>query len=91
MQTTTVKEAAKNFEALLQQVREGQEVLIEENGELVAKLSPLSNHCKTFGENKQVTEKLRQSIQEGINSGPSIDAELVFSRLRGKYIKMTEE
>ncbi len=30
-------------------------------------------------------EELRRLVQEGIDSGPSIDAELVFSRLRAKY------
>lgn len=30
-------------------------------------------------------DELRCLVQEGINSGPSIDAELVFSSLRAKY------
>lgn len=30
-------------------------------------------------------KELRRLVQEGINSGFSIDAELVFSRLRAKY------
>lgn len=30
-------------------------------------------------------DELRHLLQEGIESGPSIDAELVFSRLRSKY------
>lgn len=30
-------------------------------------------------------DELRRLAQEGIDSGPSIDAELVFSRLRSKY------
>ncbi|NEU71716.1 type II toxin-antitoxin system ParD family antitoxin [Hassallia byssoidea VB512170] len=32
--------------------------------------------------------ELRQLVHEGISSGPSIDAELVFSRLRAKYAAM---
>ena len=30
-------------------------------------------------------EDLRRLVQEGIDSGPSIDAETVFARLRAKY------
>jgi antitoxin ParD1/3/4 len=30
-------------------------------------------------------EELRRLVQEGIDSGPSIDAETVFARLRAKY------
>ena len=30
-------------------------------------------------------EDLRRLIQEGIDSGPSVDAETVFARLRAKY------
>ena len=30
-------------------------------------------------------DELRRLVQEGIESGPSVDAELVFSRLRQKY------
>lgn len=30
-------------------------------------------------------DELRRLVQDGIDSGPSIDAELVFSRLRKKY------
>ncbi len=30
-------------------------------------------------------EELRRLVQEGVDSGPGIDAELVFSRLRAKY------
>lgn len=30
-------------------------------------------------------DELRRLVQEGAESGPSIDAELVFSRLRAKY------
>ncbi|MBI1388958.1 MAG: type II toxin-antitoxin system ParD family antitoxin [bacterium] len=30
-------------------------------------------------------DELRKLIQDGINSGPSVDAEHVFSRLREKY------
>ena len=33
-------------------------------------------------------DELRRLVQEGIDSGPSIDAELVFSRLRAKYAAM---
>ena len=29
--------------------------------------------------------ELKRLIEEGANSGPSIDAEIVFSRLRAKY------
>mgnify|MGYP001336797024 CR=1 FL=1 len=34
-------------------------------------------------------DELRHLLQEGIESGPSIDAELVFSRLRSKYKDMS--
>ena len=34
--------------------------------------------------------ELRRLVQEGIESGPSIDAELVFSRLRSKYKDMSD-
>jgi antitoxin ParD1/3/4 len=30
-------------------------------------------------------DELRQLVKEGIDSGPSIDAEMVFSKLRSKY------
>lgn len=30
-------------------------------------------------------EELRRLVKEGVESGPGIDAELVFSRLRAKY------
>ncbi len=30
-------------------------------------------------------DELRRLVNEGISSGPSVDAELVFSRLRAKY------
>ena len=30
-------------------------------------------------------EELRRLVNEGVESGPSVDAELVFSRLRAKY------
>ena len=30
-------------------------------------------------------EEFRRLIEEGMNSGPSIDAEIVFARLRAKY------
>jgi len=33
-------------------------------------------------------DELRRIVQEGIDSGPGIDAELVFSRLRAKYAAM---
>ncbi len=35
-------------------------------------------------------EELRRLVQEGIDSGPSIDAALVFSRLRAKYRDVTD-
>ncbi|HEX5321280.1 MAG TPA: type II toxin-antitoxin system ParD family antitoxin, partial [Stellaceae bacterium] len=35
-------------------------------------------------------EELRQLIREGDESGPGIDAELVFARLRAKYAAMAE-
>ncbi len=31
-------------------------------------------------------KRLRRLVQEGIASGPSIDAEIVFVRLRAKYV-----
>ncbi|MBR8835102.1 MAG: type II toxin-antitoxin system ParD family antitoxin [Stigonema ocellatum SAG 48.90 = DSM 106950] len=36
-------------------------------------------------------DELRRLVQEGISSGPSIDAELVFSRLRAKYAAMPNQ
>ena len=35
-------------------------------------------------------DELRRLVQEGISSGPSVDAELVFSRLRAKYAAMSD-
>ena len=32
-------------------------------------------------------DALRQLVQEGIESGPSVDANVVFARLRAKYAK----
>lgn len=34
--------------------------------------------------------ELQRLFQEGIDSGPSEDAEFVFSRLRAKYVAMAE-
>jgi antitoxin ParD1/3/4 len=34
-------------------------------------------------------EDLRRLVQEGIDSGPSVDAETVFARLRSKYAPKT--
>jgi len=43
----------------------------------------------TGGERQEVetmdVEELRRLIKEGVESGPGIDAELIFSRLRAKY------
>lgn len=36
-------------------------------------------------------DELRRLVQEGIDSGPRIDGELVFSRLRNKYGEMAKE
>jgi antitoxin ParD1/3/4 len=36
-------------------------------------------------------EELRRLIQEGVESGPGIEADLVFARLLAKYGAMTEE
>jgi antitoxin ParD1/3/4 len=36
-------------------------------------------------------DEMRRLIQEGAESGPGIDAELVFARLRAKYTAMVEE
>lgn len=33
-------------------------------------------------------DELRRLVQEGIESGPSIDADILFSRLRAKYAAM---
>jgi antitoxin ParD1/3/4 len=33
-------------------------------------------------------EELRRLVKEGVESGPGIDAELIFSRLRAKYAAM---
>ena len=32
-------------------------------------------------------EEIRRLVQEGADSGPPIDADLVFARLRAKYVK----
>lgn len=37
------------------------------------------------------TEELRRLWQEGIESGPSVEAAPVFERLRGKYQRMAAE
>lgn len=34
-------------------------------------------------------EELRRLVNEGVESGPGIDADLVFSRLRAKYAAMS--
>jgi Arc/MetJ-type ribon-helix-helix transcriptional regulator len=42
----------------------------------------------TGGESQEaetMDEELRRLINEGVESGPGIDAELIFSRLRAKY------
>ncbi len=36
-------------------------------------------------------EELRRLVYEGINSGPGVDADVVFSRLRAKYEAMEGE
>ena len=36
-------------------------------------------------------DELRQLVKEGIESGPSIEAELFFSRLKAKYASMPDE
>ena len=36
-------------------------------------------------------DELRQLVKEGIESGPSIEAELLFSRLKAKYASMPDE
>ncbi len=36
-------------------------------------------------------EDLKRLVQEGIDSGPSIDAASVFARLRAKYAKLAEK
>lgn len=36
-------------------------------------------------------EELRRLVQEGADSGPGIDAEAVFSRLRAKYAAMSSK
>lgn len=36
-------------------------------------------------------EELKRLVQEGIDSGPSIDAATVFARLRSKYAKPAEK
>jgi len=36
-------------------------------------------------------DELRRLVQEGIDSGPSIDGQLVFSRLRKKYSEMADK
>jgi antitoxin ParD1/3/4 len=36
-------------------------------------------------------EELRQLVQEGIESGPSVDADLVFARLKEKYTAQSNQ
>jgi antitoxin ParD1/3/4 len=36
-------------------------------------------------------DKIRRLVREGIESGPGIDADLVFARLRAKYAGTTEK
>ncbi|HEX5320121.1 MAG TPA: type II toxin-antitoxin system ParD family antitoxin [Stellaceae bacterium] len=36
-------------------------------------------------------EELRRLVQEGIDSGPSVDGEAVFARLRAKYARMAKD
>ena len=36
-------------------------------------------------------DEMRRLVQEGAESGPGIDADLVFARLRAKYAAMAEE
>jgi antitoxin ParD1/3/4 len=36
-------------------------------------------------------DKMRRLVREGIESGPGVDADLVFARLRAKYAGATEE
>jgi len=36
-------------------------------------------------------EDLRRLVEEGIASGPSVDAESVFARLRAKYTKIAKD
>jgi len=36
-------------------------------------------------------EELRRLVREGVESGPGIDAEAVFSRLREKFASMTSQ
>jgi antitoxin ParD1/3/4 len=36
-------------------------------------------------------DELRRLVQEGIDSGPGIDADLVFARLREKYAALAEK
>ncbi len=47
----------------------------------------------TSGEHQEIEtmdrEELRRLVKEGVESGPGIDAELVFSRLRTKYVVMS--
>jgi antitoxin ParD1/3/4 len=36
-------------------------------------------------------EELRRLVREGIESGPSVDADLVFSRLKAKYAALPNQ
>jgi antitoxin ParD1/3/4 len=36
-------------------------------------------------------DEMRRLVREGIESGPGVDADLVFARLRAKYAGATEE
>jgi antitoxin ParD1/3/4 len=36
-------------------------------------------------------DEMRRLVREGIESGPGIDADLIFARLRAKYAGSTEE
>jgi uncharacterized protein len=62
-----IKEANINLEKMLQQVRQGQETIITENGVAVARLVPCPSppHSrKTFAEIKQILIAQKQVIQE---------------------------
>jgi len=47
----------------------------------------------TGGERQEIEtmdpEKLRRLVKEGVESGPGINAKLIFSRLRAKYAAMS--
>jgi prevent-host-death family protein len=61
-----VNEAKSNLEQMLQQIRQGEEAIITDNGVAVARIIPYSSPKprKTLAEIKQILQEQKPSIQE---------------------------